>query len=214
MKSLNEYKLFLFDMDGTLVDSEPLKGQAIAAACNEYGADVNASLYTDVMGQSWQKVTERFFSHAAISPDPVEFRKRFKRHYKVLLDENVSLTPGVEQFIKGSIASGKRCGVVSSAARWMAEHILLKLGLYDCFDIIITQEDVTKHKPDPEAYLLALHRTKINSDETLVFEDSRAGLDAAIASHCDVIAIKHSFNLNNDLGIACKSIASFSELTQ
>jgi beta-phosphoglucomutase-like phosphatase (HAD superfamily) len=77
---------------------------------------------------------------------------------------------------------------------------------------VITQEHVTKHKPDPEAYVLALEKLNASPEQTVVFEDSNAGVLAGKASGCDVIAIEHDFNGKNDLSGAIANIQSYNEL--
>ena len=211
-KTLKEYQVYLFDMDGTLVNSEPLKGKALALACENYGSSVDFNIYKDVMGESWPIVTGHFFKHANISPELDEFNKHFRAHYERLLSENLELNKGAKAYIEHLNALGKKCGVVSSAATWMVKNILSALELNDAFDIVITQEHVTKHKPDPEAFNLALSKLNVSSEHTIIFEDSSAGVSAGKASGCEVIAIKHEFNGKNDLSRAVTSIGSFEEM--
>ena len=78
--------------------------------------------------------------------------------------------------------------------------------------MVITQEHVTKHKPDPEAYQLALSKLNVSPERTLVFEDSCAGVEAGAASGCDVIAVVHDFNGKNNLSKALKTIQSYQEM--
>lgn len=209
---MNEYKAYLFDMDGTLVNSEPLKGKALALACSDYGADVDFNIYKAVMGESWTVVTGHFFKAANISPSIDEFNRNFRKYYEALIKGQLALTPKAAQYIDSLINKGMRCGVVSSAATWMVEQILEQLGLQNKFDIIITQEHVTKHKPDPEAYNMALSKLGIENASVLVFEDSTAGINAGIQSGCDVVAIRHEFNQQNDLSLAKYVIDDFGEL--
>ncbi|EMW7169894.1 HAD family phosphatase [Vibrio fluvialis] len=209
---LKEYQAYLFDMDGTLVNSEPLKGQALALACQEYGQTVDHKIYKQVMGENWPTVTGHFFRHTGISPDLAEFNRHFRTHYERLLNEALTLTPGAKNYIAELKRQHKRCAVVSSAATWMVERILLSLDLTDAFDLVITQEHVTQHKPHPEAYLLALKRLDVAAKDALVFEDSTAGIEAGCASGCDVIAIQHEFNRHNDLSRALMSIRDFAAL--
>ena len=108
--------------------------------------------------------------------------------------------------------SGKKCAVVSSAATWMVNNILSALELADLFDVVITQEHVTNHKPDPEAYILSLDQLGLSSSQVLVFEDSNAGVEAGVAAGCDVVAFAHEFNGKNDLSKAVKSIAGYDEM--
>jgi HAD superfamily hydrolase (TIGR01509 family) len=89
--------------------------------------------------------------------------------------------------------------------------VLSQLELSGFFDIVITKENVTKHKPDPEAYVLALEKLSLPSSEVLIFEDSNAGLVAARNANCDVVAFKHEFNANHDLSLAIQTISDFNE---
>ena len=206
------YSAYLFDMDGTLVNSEPLKGKALAQACEHYGTKVEDKIYQTVMGQNWPTVTQHFFNHAQIAPNLAEFNQIFKEHYQYLLTHQLKETKGSFVLLNHLKEEGKKIAVVSSAAGWMVKQILAQLELDDFFDIIISLEDVTQHKPHPEAYLLALEKLKIEANDTLVFEDSYAGITAGDQAGCDVIAVKHEFNMNNDLSLAKFCISDFSEL--
>ncbi|MBD0785589.1 HAD family phosphatase [Vibrio sp. Y2-5] len=209
---LKDYDVYLFDMDGTLVNSEPLKGKALALACLDYGVQVDHNIYKDVMGESWQVVTGHFFVHANISPDLTEFNRLFRAHYEKMLNDELELNTGAKAYIEQLKQSGKKCGVVSSAATWMVESILTSLQLENAFDLVITQEHVTKHKPDPEAYNLALAHFSVSPEQTIVFEDSTAGVRAGKSSGCDVIAFQHDFNGKNDLSDAIKVISTYEEM--
>ncbi|WBA13786.1 HAD family hydrolase [Salinivibrio proteolyticus] len=211
-RELKEYEVYLFDMDGTLVNSEPLKGRALARACLDYGVQVDNNIYKDVMGESWQVVTGHFFAHANILPDLTEFNGYFRSHYEKMLNNELELNVGAKVYIDQLKNAGKKCGVVSSAATWMVENILSSLQLENAFDLVITQEHVTKHKPDPEAYTLALTKLNVSPEQTIVFEDSTAGIRAGKSSGCDVIAVKHDFNGKNDLSDAIKAISTYEEM--
>lgn len=210
---LKEYSAYLFDMDGTLVNSEKFKGLALAEACGCFGGKVDVNIYKEVMGESWNVVTNHFFENANIEPEPEEFDVEFNKIYKKLLLEELVLNPKVKELLLELSANGKKIGVVSSAAAWSVDQILTQLELSDFFDVVITGESVTKHKPDPESYLLALEKLSLPGSEVLVFEDSNAGLIAANKAHCDAIAFQHEFNTKNDLSLAIQVISNFSEVT-
>ncbi|ACH64533.1 HAD family hydrolase [Aliivibrio fischeri] len=209
---MENYKAYLFDMDGTLVNSEPLKGKALELACLDYGVIVDFNIYKNVMGESWQVVTEHFFKEANISPNLIEFNAYFRSHYEHLLRENLELNPNALNYINHIKSTGKQCAVVSSAASWMVEQILSQLGLKNAFDVVITKEDVIKHKPNPEAYQLAIKNLDILASDALVFEDSTAGILAGVSSGCDVVAVKHTFNQKNDLSLSKQAISDFGEM--
>ena len=204
------YDAFIFDMDGTLVNSEPLKGQALALTCKDYGSIVDYRIYQNVMGMKWEKVVQYFFKIGGIEPERQEFNEKFKEHYQLLLSQRLSISKGVIGLLQQLKFSGKRCAVVTSAQQWMASQILEACKLEHLFDLVIAKEHVSMHKPDPEAYLLALSRLNVTASKTIIFEDSAPGLQAGLASGCEVIAFQHSFNINNDFSGALKIIDDFS----
>jgi HAD superfamily hydrolase (TIGR01509 family) len=203
---------FLFDLDGTLAASERLKGQALANACASYGAAADYSIYAEVMGADWPTVTGHFWKEYQINPAFDEFNERFRDLYSTLIENELCATEGAWEFISEAKEHGVKVGVVSSAAHWMVDKILSKLGFQNTFDLVVTQEHVLRHKPDPEAYLLALAQLRIRADDVLVFEDSNAGVRAAIAAGCRCVAVRHAFNAKHDLSAAIRTIAGFTEL--
>jgi len=205
-------KAYLFDLDGTLAASEALKARALAQACVSYGAEANHLIYADVMGEDWPTVTGYFFRTYSLSPAFDEFNDRFRGFYLDLIEAEVSATQGAIEFVLETRNSGIKIGLVSSAATWMVAKVLSKLDLQNAFDLVITREDVTRHKPDPEAYQLALSQLQVSAKETLVFEDSSAGLKAATAAGCRCIAVRHAFNEKHDFSGALREIESFSEV--
>jgi HAD superfamily hydrolase (TIGR01509 family) len=88
------------------------------------------------------------------------------------------------------------------------------LHLTGFFDIVVAKEHVTRHKPDPECYLLALERLSLPASEVLVLEDSNSGLLAAHHAHCDSVAFRHEFNQSHDFGLAIREISDFRELLE
>ena len=211
---MKEYKAYLFDMDGTLVNSEKWKGQALSETCSLFGGKADIQIYKDVMGESWNNVTSYFFEKAKIDPDIVDFNRKFRKRYEELLLLKLTPNPNVESLLKQLKAKGKKLGLVSSASAWMIEQVLSQLDLFRFFDIIIGKEQVTSHKPDPEAFLLALDQLSLSPSEVLVFEDSSAGIIAANRAQCDTIAFKHAFNANNDLSMAMKIITDYKEILE
>ncbi|MEE9429921.1 MAG: HAD family phosphatase [Melioribacteraceae bacterium] len=208
---MKDYKAYLFDMDGTLVDSEKLKGLAIAKTCNCFGGNIDYNIYKNVMGNSWEVVTNYFFEQANIKLDIKEFNIEFKDIYKKLLNDKLTLNPNAKEIVLKLSKMDKKIGIVTSANTWMSENILEQFEISNYFDVIITGEDVSEHKPHPQAYLLALEKLGLRGKDVLVFEDSNAGLVAAQKAKCDVVAFRHEFNEKNDLSLAKQIISDFNE---
>jgi HAD superfamily hydrolase (TIGR01509 family) len=199
-------------MDGTLVNSERFKGQALSEACLIFGGNVDVNVYKMVMGESWNIVTSHFFNSANIAPNQDEFDSEFYKIYKKLLIDNLALNPSAKELILELKDKNKKLGVVSSAAAWSVNQILNQLELSEYFDVVINGQQVVKHKPDPESYLMALEKLSLPASEVLIFEDSNAGLKAAKSANCDVIAFQHEFNSMNDLSLAMQVISDFKEV--
>ena len=209
---MKDYKAYLFDLDGTLVDSEKIKGKALVNTCKLFGAEVDVNTYKSVMGKSWIIVTDYFFTMAKIHPDIEEFNLKFRKIYQDLLFLELKPNPNIERYLQKLLEKKKRLGLVSSASSWMIDQVLIQLKLVDIFEVIITKEDVADHKPNPEAYLSALEKLGLSGSDALVFEDSEAGLIAANKANCDIVAFRHEFNKNHDLSLANQSISDYGEL--
>jgi len=207
-----EYKAYLFDMDGTLVDSERLKGLALSETCKLFGGLAGVDVYKTVMGESWEMVRNHFFDIAQINPDNERFDKEFKRIYQELLTKKLEPNSNVVELLNELKKQGKKLGLVSSAFSWMVEQVLKQVNLVGFFDVVISKEQVTKHKPHPEAYRIALEKLGLPGPDVLVFEDSFSGLTAAHKANCDVVAFRHGFNFNHDFSLAIQVISDYNEL--
>ncbi|KAA3662698.1 MAG: HAD family phosphatase [Calditrichaeota bacterium] len=210
---MKNFTAYLFDMDGTLLANERLKGEAIARTSNLYGANAHHEEYKQVMGESWEFVREYFCKNHNISPAPESFDREFKNIYQeLLLNSELLPTDGVVELISQLKGDNKKTALVSSAMRWMVDTILKKLDIIALFDVIISQEDVAQHKPNPEAYLKTLEKLDVAADKAIVFEDSQAGVQAGLQAGCKVVAVHHEFNIKQDLSQAAFGIHGFNEI--
>lgn len=210
---MNNYSAYLFDMDGTLVDSESLKGRSLAETCRLFGGEVDVDVYKDVMGEKWEIVTEHFFQKAGIDPDRDEFNSRFRKIYQDYLWRELEPNRNAVSLLNRLKKAGKKTGLVSSASGWMVEHVLEQLEMKDHFDVVVYKEHVTRHKPEPDSYLLAVRELNVQPEDVLIFEDSKVGLEAARRAGCDTVAFRHEFNVNNDLSMALMVIDDFDDIT-
>lgn len=206
-----QLQALFFDLDGTLVDSEPLKAEALSMTMRHFGAEVPKEIYKNVMGQSWEVVLKSFFAYGKKEVPEIEFNPIFKEKYQALITTKISANAELNAWLKDIKSKKISMALVSSGARWMVEGILRQLQLENIFDLVVTGEDVKKHKPDPEAYLYAMSRLNVSPERTLIFEDSEAGLAAAKAAGVKSIALHHDYNQSHDFSSSLKEIKSFTE---
>ena len=203
-------KTVLFDLDGTLADTEVLKAEGLSLAMRHFGGTVAPGIYKIVMGQSWEAVTAKFFNRANIQVPSKEFDPVFREIYTSLIE---SLQPNLdtEKLIQTLKSQNYQLGLVSSAAPWMIDKILARLNFQNVFDAIVGGEDVKNHKPDPEAYLVMLKKLDADASSTVAFEDSESGFKAAHAAHIKVYGVRHEYNEGHDFSLCTQVFDRLSE---
>jgi len=168
----------LFDLDGTLVDTEALHRQAFQVV---FGRDIDMDYYaSQIAGRSNDRIMAAAFpdrsveEHLALS----ERKERLYRSFVGRLDP----TPGLPELLDWAARHGFPCAVVTNAPRANATLVLAALGLGDRFDCVIAGDEVGRPKPHPEPYLSALAALGGDASRAVGFEDSLSGLSAAVAA--------------------------------
>lgn len=205
----------IFDLDGTLVQTERLKALSYARAAVElcpYGlseAEV-VEAFKDVVGLSRREVAralmDRFGLEEAAREHMAKFRVstpwqayvqvRLRIYEDVLADPEVlrnNQWPHNVSLLNTARQTGCRTALATMSRCVQARHVLEVLNLTDAFDIVATRDDVEHGKPDPEIYLLVSRELGIPPEECLVIEDSPAGVRAALAARMGVVAVSTPF---------------------
>lgn len=206
-------KIILFDLDGVIADSEKLKGEAHARTCRVYGGRISADVYRNVMGQSGDSVMEAFLEASSISVSKDDYRETFEEQYRLLLESGVEAMPGAIKLLKTLTEQNWAIGLVSSSERWMIDLILRDLSIEGYFNVIVSGNDVAKHKPSPELYNRAIELMQVKPEEVMAIEDSESGVIAASRAGLKVIALRHSLNEKHDFSQAASVLSSL-ELTE
>ncbi|MBV8061502.1 MAG: HAD family phosphatase [Alphaproteobacteria bacterium] len=167
---------YLFDLDGTLVNSETTLSEIWADILGQHGIQKTPEEVSPLIRGRMAKVFMRELipglseeAYAAILHDVIE------------REENApfELMPGARAFVIEAKAAGKKVGLVTSSWRAKVDKLLARHDMTDLFDITVVQEDVQKTKPDPEPYLTAIIRMNMPPSSLITFEDSRAGIQSA-----------------------------------
>jgi len=173
----------LFDLDGTLIDSEQHTEEAVEAVVARYGIEGFALPATETHGRTWESVAKEIRTRTNLKVGVAELAAAMLEHW-IAGTANVIPIPGAPEAIRAAAASGLRLGVVSSSPRSVIDSFLDRLGVSDLIEARarIGAEAVRATKPDPHGFLLAARALEVVPAECLVFEDSRAGLLAAQAA--------------------------------
>ena len=169
-------KLIIVDLDGTLFDTKDVNYHAYKDAITPYGYDMdyqyycefwNGRHYLDFLPQITTKDKERLTA----------MHNAKKAVYKNHLDKAI-LNTGLVDIIR-LMKPEYKTAIVTTASRENCYDILNQFNLLELFDLILTHDDVTKSKPDPEGFLKAMKYFGATPAETVIFEDSDVGLEAA-----------------------------------
>ncbi len=173
----------LFDLDGTLIDSEMHTDAAISAVVQQYGIAGFALPHTETRGRTWAFIAATIRSRTRVEVAAEVIAADLLAHWNDAAID-VQPIPGAPQALRAAAASKLKLGVVSSSPRSVIDAFLDKLGVGDLIErrARIGADEVRTTKPDPEGFLLAACALGVEPAATLVFEDSHAGLLAARAA--------------------------------
>ncbi|HEX9473259.1 MAG TPA: HAD family phosphatase [Steroidobacteraceae bacterium] len=204
----------LFDLDGTLIDTEEHTELAIAAVMAEHGVAGFALPATLTHGCTWDSVAEEIRRRTHLDIGTAELAAELLEHW-VAGAAGSKPIPGAPAAIRAAAASNLRLGVVSSSPRSVIDYFLDKLGVSAYVDARarIGAEAVRATKPDPEGFLLAARVLAVEPAECLVFEDSNAGLLAARAAHMRSIFITcRATDVGGNMGLATAAFEHYGVL--
>lgn len=182
-------KALLFDMDGTLVDSDPVH---IAVFIDFMGARGVTLTEADYMERIHGRQNVDIFREFLPNEDPREMDRAKEAAYRERVGGKMDAMPGAAELIARARHGGMKIGAVTNGPRANLDAILAATGLRSQFDHTGSSDDVSRGKPDPELYLAALSALGVTADEALVFEDSPSGIQSARAAGIDVIALASS----------------------
>lgn len=177
----------LFDLDGTLLDSDPLHLEVFADLMAPYRIEVDAAFY---QGRVHGRLNVDVFAELTPDEDARAMDRLKERMFRDLLATR-PLPPaaGLVRLLDRADAAGLPYGVATNAPRENAEAMLHAIGLRARFGVVVTVDDCARGKPAPDPFLLAAQQLGADPARSLAFEDSPSGLAAARAAGCTVIGL-------------------------
>jgi len=205
----------IFDMDGVLIDSEPIHIGIEKQLFDKLGIDVSATVHRSYMGASnefmYSDLRSRFKLSESVS-ELIESDELFRSDYFHRLD-TIPANDGLISLLGQIKTAGLKLAVATSSSPEIANLLLNKCGIASFFDAIVTTSEAGKSKPSPDVYLLAAQRIGVLPEDCIVFEDSPNGLSAAKSAGMFCVVIQSDNEIIKELSGADYLIQSFTEMT-
>ena len=179
----------LWDMDGVLVESASFHYVAWQRVWAEMGITLTEADFRKNFGQRNDTIIRDMLGENVKLELINQIGPKKEVYYREAVSGNVEPLPGSIELLKALGESGFRCALASAAPRANVELILSELGAFPLFDALVTYEDVTRGKPDPQVYLLAGQRVHAPPERCLVLEDAVAGVQGAKAAGMACLAV-------------------------
>ncbi|KAK8614187.1 hypothetical protein V6N13_122558 [Hibiscus sabdariffa] len=186
----------LFDIDGTLCDSDPLHYTAFCQMFAEIGMEVPdvEFLSKNIAGKHNDDIAAILFPDDI--PKGLKFMEDGEAKFRRLASENLPSIKGLYKLTKWIEDRGLKRAAVTNASKQNAQLMISKLGLQDFFDLVIVGSECERPKPYPDPYLKALQLLQVSKDHTFVFEDSLPGIKAGVAAGIPVVGLTTNYPEN------------------
>lgn len=209
-------KAVILDLDGLIVDTEPLHQRAVNALLKrhhvdyQFGIEEYGKCFVGIpVVQNVHYLKERFGLRGA----PQEIIAERETIYEALIAEpaNLIVMPGVVQLLDAMRARQVPLGVASGSPHHQVEIVLRGMNIIDRFQAIVAGDDVPKTKPAPDVYLRAAETIGVAPADATALEDSATGITAAKAAGLRAIAVPNRFTAHQDLSHADARVNNLSE---
>jgi beta-phosphoglucomutase len=185
---MHKFRALLLDLDGTLVDSAEANYAAYSRALAEFGVHVEPRVVAEMAAdRQWREFLPELLRRAGVDEDPARIARRKVELYRSAIAGLRVNTPLLG--LVASVRPALRTALVTTASAISVDAILSHFGMRELFDVVVTGDDVVSHKPDPEAYRVAVARLSIPADDCVAFEDSDTGAASAAAAGLPVVRV-------------------------
>jgi len=201
----------LFDMDGVIVDSEPLWTEVEKQLLARRNLLYSSSLKTAMMGRDAREAVTFLIEHYRLAESVGKLIGERNQLIAELFKGHLKAIPGAVETVRSVIAAGIVAGLVSSSPKTLMELVLEKLGATGLFALALSGDQVARGKPAPDIYLEAAEKLGVKPECCLVIEDAPHGVTAAKLAGMFCLAISTSASAV-ELAMADKVVGGFEEV--
>lgn len=204
--SLAPFSAVVFDMDGTLLDTEAVFRDIVFDVCGELGFEMTEAVHLSIVGTSHETTNELLVEAYGVSFPYELFNEQCRTMMHERLAETVPVKAGVHEMLAELKARNIPAAVATSSRAPHAFGHLGRAGLLERFDAVVTRDDVTNPKPHPEPYLTAAGRIGVNPMQCLAVEDSHAGVRAAHAAGMQTVMVPDLLRPSTEIEALCAAV--------
>ena len=186
---LQPFEAVIFDMDGTLLDTESVFKTIVFEVCTELGFEMTDAVHMSMVGGSHEHTNKLLLESYGVSFPYTLFDERCRVIMRERSHGGVPVKPGALELVRELRERKIPTAVATSSRNPHAQHHLTAAGLFDMFETIVTRDDVVHPKPHPEPYLTAASRLGVDPLKCLALEDSHSGVRAAHAAGMQTIMV-------------------------
>lgn len=207
-------KAVIFDMDGVIVNSEPLHKKAYYNMFKDFKLDVSESLYESFTGKSTYSICEQLCLKFNLSITPYELVNSKRKHFKYIFenDKSFKMIDGAFELIKDYYKNNLKLVLASSASMLTINKVFEKFDLDKFFVAKISGADLKQSKPNPEIFLKAAKISGHNRKNCIVIEDSTNGIIAANSAGIFCVGYKSKNSINQNYSLADLVISNFNQI--
>lgn len=184
-----KFRAVVFDLDGLIFNTEDLYQYVGGVVLRRRGKNFDDELLDQMMGRQPKIALQMMIDYHDLDDSPAALALESEAVFREILDKRLELMPGFSDLLHALEQAKIPKAVATSSGRDFASNVLERFGLEPRFDFVLTSEDVTRGKPEPEIYLTAARRFGVNASEILVLEDSQNGCRAAVAAGAYAVAV-------------------------
>ena len=204
----------IFDMDGVIVDTEPVHHYAYHEHFKELNIDVTPEMYASYTGNSTRNIFQKLKEHFDLQEDVENLILRKRHLFNEAFDtkEDLFLIEGVEDLIKDLHLNGVQLILASSASKTTIERVFNRFNLHQYFTHKVSGEDFPKSKPHPAIFEHAASLSIAPKEHCIVIEDSTNGIQASVSAGIFCVGYNSFHSKDQDLSQANTIVQHFNEL--